>query len=283
MSRLAPPWRRVLDLAPTPDLVFPSDLAAASGPGNPEREAGAVHNPDRPRDRHKFDKQAFTKAAAENLVEDDPLGPDSREGSLNHSQAFSLEEARRRRLAHAFSIIVSKVAEDLSGPPLPGEDEWSVSDLMERRLTRRPLHMCRRTREREALVLILDTSGSCLPQAQFYGFLAEAAVKSGDIELYAAPNAGLRSRRTHRGWVPLGSVDWFFRRRVVVFCGDFDGGDRVVEASWSNKVYWFCSEGGRYPSMDLHPWCSYKMSRFRGRYFDCATEDEFIPLWRKVR
>ena len=283
MFRLKPDWRAELDRAPVPDLVFPSDLLSdAHGIGSGQG-VRAVRKLDRTRSRQDIAKLALTKKTAENLVEDDPFGPDPREGSLNYSQAFSLEESRRRRLAHTFTIIVSKIAEDLSGPPLPGEDEWSIPELMARRLTRRPLHRCRQTREREALVVILDTSGSCLPQARFYGFLAEAAVQAGDIELYAAPNAGIRSRRIGQGWIPVESPDWRFHRRTIIFFGDFDGGDKVVEASWANKVYWFCSEDGRYPAMEQHPWCSYGMSHFKGRYFDCATEDEFIPLWRKVR
>ena len=281
MIRLKPIWREALDLAPVPELVFVTEI--------PEMEilrGDKTRRPPRILDRRREEdqqKRAFNKALAENLVEDDPLGPDPREGSLNYSQAFSLDEARRNRLAHVFTIIVSKVAEDLSGWPVPGDEEWDIPALMERHITRRPLAHCRRSREREAVVVILDTSGSCLPQARFYNQMADAAIQAGDVELYAAPNAGLRARRTREGWEALDDTSWGFHGRTIIFFGDFDGGDAVVESSWHNKIYWFCSEGDRYPSMAQHPWCSYPMSYFHGRFYDCVDDDDFLRLWRKVR
>ena len=280
--RLDPYWRLALDQTPAPELVFVSDLDVA--PAEEVRELGGPREtPRRDRPTQTLEKLAYNKALAENLVEDDPLGPDSKEGTPNHSQAFDLARHRDRRLSQTLAVIISKIAEDLAGPPVEGDDEWDPDELMQRRLTRRPVHRCRCSRERVSVVLILDTSGSCLPQARFYSRLAEAAIKAGDVELYAAPNAGLIARRTSRGWQGLADPAWFFSGRTIIFFGDFDGGDAVVEASWKNKVYWFCSEGGRYPSMREHPWCSYPLSRFRGRYMDCVDEDDFIPLWRKVR
>jgi hypothetical protein len=35
--------------------------------------------------------------------------------------------------------------------------------------------------------------------------------------------------------------------------------------------------------MAQHPWCSYTMRYFRGRYFDCNNDDDFLRLLRKVR
>jgi hypothetical protein len=282
MLRIERPWRRVLDEAPASDLVFVSEIP--TGGVSKDLKESARADVDRDRNQvESVDKRAFNKRLAENLIEDDPLGSDSKEGSPNYSQAFSLELARRRRLAQSFAIIVSKVAEDLSGWPIPGDDEWSIPALMERHITKKPLIQCRQSRERESVVVIVDTSGSCLPQARFYNRLADAAIQVGDVELYAAPNAGLRARRTRHGWEGLTEQAWSFHRRTIIFFGDYDGGDAVVEASWKNRVYWLCSEGSRYPAMEQHPWCSYPMSYFRGKYYDCVDEGDFLRLWRKVR
>ena len=282
MPRIERPWRKPLDEAPTPELVFLTEPAGGVSLKRMKApEEGRVHH-DRQREE-RFEKCAFNKQLAENLVEDDPLGTDPKHGSPNTNQAFSLELARRRRLTQHFAVMVSKVAEDLSGWPVPGDDEWSVPALMERRLTRIPLNHCRQSRERESVVVILDTSGSCLPQARFYNRLADAAVQVGDVELYAAPNAGLRARRTARGWEGLADTAWPFHRRTIIFFGDYDGGDAVVETSGSNRVYWLCSEGGRYPSMTQHPWCTHPLSHFRGIYHDCNAEGDFLRLWRKIR
>ena len=280
--RLERDWRSVLDRYPVSELVFFTDLPAPVE--KKARETGPAIS--KTRDRRpveKIEKIAYNKKLAENLVEDDPLGTDPKEGSPNYSQAFALDLARRRRLSRTLGVIMAKVAEDLAGRPIPGDEEWDPDSLMERRLTRRPLSQCRISREKRSLVLILDTSGSCLPQARFYNRLADAAVKAGDVELYAAPNAGLLARRGRRGWKGLADPSWKFKGRTIIFFGDFDGGDAVVEASWRNKVYWFCSEGTRYPSMREHPWCSHTLSQFKGHYFLCRNDDEFLNLWRKVR
>lgn len=207
---------------------------------------------------------------------------DEDEGERNYRQAFDLEEARRRRLSNIFAVIVSKVAEDLTGWPVEGDDEWDVQTLMERRITRRPLSHCRQSRDRESVIVILDTSGSCWEQASFYSRIADAAVQRGDVELYTAPNAGLQARRTNKGWERV-NYEWPFRGRTIIFFGDFDGGDAVVEASRINKIYWFSCEGDRYRDMHEHSWCHYTLADFRGHYFDCGTEEDFIRLARKVR
>lgn len=149
-------------------------------------------------------------------------------------------------------------------------------------LGRRALAQCRCSREKEAVVVILDTSGSCLEQARFYSRIATAAVASGDVELYDAPNGGIRAARTRHGWQSVEETDWRFQRRTIIFFGDFDGGDAVIGASLSNKVYWFSSET-RYPDIRQHPWCSLSMKAFKGYYFSCISEDDFIPLLRRVR
>jgi hypothetical protein len=217
------------------------------------------------------------------MAEDAPVEMVFSAGTPNHNEAFWLEMRYERRVSRTLSVIVSKIAEDLGGWPVDGDDEWSMEALMARRLNRAPLSSCRQSREKESLVLILDNSGSCLPQARFYNQVAAGAVQAGDVELYAAPNAGIAAKRGRNGWLPVDEKAWPFHRRTIVFFGDYDGGDQVVEASWHNRVYWFCSEGDRYPQMSLHPWCSYSLDRFRGRYFECNQTDDFIHLLKKVR
>ena len=240
----------------------------------PQEQNGDAFHPD---PSHNY------KDLLDYTARDDARGNDLKSGSPNYDEAYFLEACRQRRLGRALSVVISKVAEDLSGPPKDGDDEWSVEALLQRRLTRQPLNSCRQSREKESLVLILDTSGSCLPQARFYNRIADAAFKAKDLDIYAGPNAGLRARRTRHGWVEVDDRKWPFVGRTIIFFGDYDGGDMVVESGRKNKVYWFCSEGGRYPSMSLHPWCSYTLRDFKGFYFDCNTEDDFLRLFKKVQ
>lgn len=281
MLKIERPWRNILARTQAPDLVFADDIDFLADLGlQPEDEAvGFESEPD----HDEYQATTTNKNLPETFVLNDPSGGDFKEGSPNYTEAFSIEYLRKKRIINTFAVIISKVAEDLSGWPIPGDDEWDVPALMERRLTRRTLNQCRRSREKEAVVVILDTSGSCLPQAVFYNQIAYAAVQASDIELYAAPNAGIQARRTRNGWIPVDDREWPFVNRTIIFFGDYDGGNHVVESSWRNKVYWFCSEGNRYPSMSLHPWCSYPLSYFKGGYYDCVNEDDFLKLLRKVR
>ncbi len=284
MLKLDRDWRSSLAGVAPPDLVYSEQSSPRSElTGNPEDEERRPPENSRVDLDRRYDENTTNKNAPAGLVEDEPAGYDFKEGSPNFSQAFSLEFHRLQRIINTFAIIVSKVAEDLAGWPIEGDDEWSIPRLMSRRITREPVGNCRQSREKDSVVVILDTSGSCLPQARFYNRIAAAAVQVGDVELYAAPNAGLESRRSRHGWQTLPDKAWPFRQRTIIFFGDYDGGDAVVEASWHNKVYWFCSEGTRYPSMAQHPWCSYTMRYFRGRYFDCNNDDDFLRLLRKVR
>lgn len=283
MLRLKPPWRPALAGVAPPEYAYPDYVYKADDLEYPTKDEDKK-NGNRDGSKSLSREEATTnKNMPESFALDDPSGNDFKEGAPNYSEAFSLEFARHRRIVNTFALIISKIAEDLAGWPVDGDDEWSIQELMSRRLTLAPLSRCRQSREKESVVLILDTSGSCLPQAVFYNQIAGAAVESGDIELYAAPNAGLEARRDRRGWKAVEQRAWPFHGRTIIFFGDYDGGDAVVEASWRNKVYWFCSEGTRYPSMKLHPWCSYPFSFFRGVYYDCLNKEDFVRLLRKVR
>ncbi|HVO83205.1 MAG TPA: hypothetical protein VMU60_02155 [Syntrophobacteria bacterium] len=277
MLRLERPWRRVLDAVRAPELsLIQGGTTSPSGPTRePQPRFFPRAGPAQPH-RKKGPVPEWISILAERG--DETAGA----GSPNYNKAFFLEELRRRRIMTTFALLMAKVAEDLTGWPIPGDDEWSVPDLMARHLDRRPLTQCRRSREKERVVVVIDTSGSCLHQARFFSSIATAAVAAGDVELYEAPNAGIRARKSRRGWRPVEHRGWHFCRRTVIFFGDFDGGDAVIRASRRNKLYWFCSET-RYPDIRVHPWCSLSLRSFRGRFFRCTAEEDFIRLLRKVR
>jgi len=205
-------------------------------------------------------------------------------GEGNNKQSFEIEIERlkKRRLAVEFARIISKIAEDLTGYPVDGDDEWDITAIMKRKINYRSLASCRQSREKERVILILDTSGSCYRQANFYNEIARVALKQGDIELYLAPNAEIQYK-WNREWEEIDTWNWQWQNRTIIFFGDFDGGDMVVKASWKNKIYWFSSEGDRYKDMDEHSWCSYTLEDFKGYYYDCENEDDFIKLTKKIR
>jgi len=277
VPKLSRPWRRRLDWITPPDLMY---LAEPKETGESKTETQrTMTRQGSPRGSSNRTERPVPKIVT---VLAEPGEVITAAATRNYNKAFYLEELKRKRITATFALLVAKIAEDLSGWPILGDDEWNAADLMARHLDRRALSHCRRSREKEAVVVILDTSGSCLAQARFYSRIATAAVAAGDVELYDAPNAGLRAVRNRDGWKAIEDTEWDFSQRTIIFFGDFDGGDAVITASRRNKIYWFCSET-RYPSIRLHPWCSLSMSAFKGRYYPCTTDEDFIPLLRKVR
>jgi len=190
-----------------------------------------------------------------------------------------------RGLQLAFARLIEAVAEDRAQPDPYGDEEWDPEALMLREWTGRPLSACRRGWHRESLILVLDSSGSCEAQAEFYSRLAQLAAKTGAVELWDAPNGEL-SERYHKGrWEPVereGREPWPWKGRTILFFGDFDGGDYPIEASWGNEVFWFSPED-RYQDTLEHSWCRLPLRSFRGKYFPVRDEGEFIEAIRRLR
>jgi hypothetical protein len=276
MPKLTRRWREALERVEPPELPLVQAM--------PGRDAGTRRGPARVLARAATASAHRTAGPVPLFVSAlaEPGEDIAAAGSPNFNKAFYLEKLRRRRIATVFALLMSKVTEDLTGWPIPGDDEWSLPDLMARRLDHRPIAQCRRSREKERVAVVLDTSGSCLNQARFFSLIATAALKAGDVELFDAPNAGMHARTVKGIWRPMTETRWPFKRRTVIFFGDFDGGDAVIRASRRNKLYWFCSET-RYPDIRVHPWCSLSMKSYRGRFFRCTQEEDFIRLLRRVR
>lgn len=207
--------------------------------------------------------------------------------ALNRSmapQAFSLEGKYLRGLAARFARMVSKVAEDSADMPAPGDDEWDLEELRTRRFTGRQVNQCRMTREKRKVAVVLDTSPSCEHQARLFGAIAQVAEALGDCELYDAPNFAIMARKLGRQWESLAEAEreWGFRKRVVLAFGDFDGIDRISEASKlrGNKIYWFCCE--ERPSV-MESSREYFVKHYKGHYFPATNLHRLMHAMRRVR
>ena len=192
---------------------------------------------------------------------------------------------RKRRLANALSVVVGKVAEDKSGEPTIGDDEWNIDELLYRTITRRNINSCKQSRERERVILILDTSPSCAEEASFYMDIAKSAVHLNDLEMYDAPNARLvKEYDIHKNkFIPIpsgvGAVmsKWqLFKNRTIIFFGDYDGARIVSKASKCNSVYWLNPELVVFRSLHAE-------KNFKGKLFKCNSEKDFMRLVRKIK
>ena len=122
------------------------------------------------------------------------------------------------------------------------------------------------SRERESIVLLLDSSPSCENLSSMYSNISTYAAGFGDIDIYDAPNGGVTKYycRKSRKFVELPASErcrnwsYLFKNRKIIFFGDFDGISNLKEKHKRvrNKVYHFLnsdaySNGGYYCSRFL--------------------------------
>ena len=95
---------------------------------------------------------------------------------------------RINRLATSFARIIYKFGEDHFGADIEGDDFWCERLLVERVISRKNINHCKKSIDKDRIILMLDTSPSCSSESQFYAIIASIAANLGDIELYDAPN-----------------------------------------------------------------------------------------------
>jgi hypothetical protein len=139
--------------------------------------------------------------------------------------------------------------------------------LIERNFSKKPLHQCRCDFSKEKIILLLDNSGSCQDFAGFFGQIAQLARKFRDIEVFWAPNA-----------LPEGegeeAEEWKFFQRNIIFFGDFDGIERIINSSFKNKIVWFSCER----RFHHHP----LLDDFQGIFIVCMDEYDLYSALRKI-
>jgi hypothetical protein len=188
-------------------------------------------------------------------------------GIVKYANDLNDTDAHRfRRLGNSTDMMISKFAEDQCGTDIfPGNEFWDEDALLNRVLTKVPIHICRKDRELEKVVLILDTSPSCSEQAMLYANIARSVVGHGLVEMYDAPNGYITRKYCpiKNKFVEFMDADTLienhfaiwkkFKNRHIIFFGDTDGWDIVIEAIGKNKVHWFmnieCDELDEYLSL----------------------------------
>jgi hypothetical protein len=217
-------------------------------------------------------------------------------------EAFEINDVdSERRIKSLCGVIISKIAEDHTGYPTDGEDEWDMERLMYRRISKIPLASCRQTRERERIIFIADTSPSCDEEAEFYSSLLSSLADRGDVDLIRAPNArpcSYYNRKTKK-WDSMFKDydnkyywDWnveswhhFWQNRTIIFFGDLDGQEFIVQGSLHNVVYAFLHE------YTFRNWVStweegckkLRDSGFKGKTFRCSNVRDFIMATKGVK
>ena len=211
-----------------------------------------------------------------------------KEYAINNEQApkqfdLTMKILKKRRLSNMLATMVGKIAEDRAGEPIIGNDEWSVPEILNRVMTRVNINTCKQTRERERIVIILDTSPSCARYAKFFIDIARASANLNDLEMYDAPNAYIVKQysKASKEFVDIGIdcasvlMEWeALKGRTIIFFGDFDGHRILSKASKDNTIYWFNPEYYK----DNH-----YTKEYTGSHYQCRNEDDLIRLIKKMR
>ena len=162
----------------------------------------------------------------------------------SYSLGIKIVGGRINRLATAFARIIYKFGEDHFGADIEGDDFWCERLLVERVISRKNINHCKKSIDKDRIILMLDTSPSCSSEAAFYAVVASIAANLGDIELYDAPNGRIIKAYSKRlknfeyiydvQDIINGAHEWTYltNRNIILFTDD--DSSRIVEKN-ANK------------------------------------------------
>jgi hypothetical protein len=199
-----------------------------------------------------------------------------------------LRRSDLRRLQTEFYRILEMLGEEKTryfDPSLVGglvKAEYNVKKMALRRYEGKPPTRYKAPRVREAVVLVLDNSGSMASWADMLRAMAELAARRREVEVYLAPNghvekqiAPVRRKVSHDDFMKKMSG------RKVIYVGDFDGANTPVELSWRNEVIWIAPEN-RHRRFLSHKWVKYDESKYKGAFIRTLTIDSTLKALKKV-
>jgi len=240
----------------------------------------------------------------EDYYEDEEEQVDTPE--YNTQQAFEINGERnvKKQLYLAFYRLVEYLSDEEKQPTLlPGQTlVLNVKKLMMRQYERKPLNAYYYYRTRSQIVLILDNSGSMEWLIDELDTFFKAALKRKDVQIYIAPNGYIVSYYNDKTklFEPI-DHDYAIRQIIrsglpVIYVGDFDGANTPIELSWTNRVYWICTET-RYKYFSHHDWVGrclkadvfgncedfrpYHEDDFRGFFGRAFNDEEIITVLKE--
>jgi hypothetical protein len=163
-----------------------------------------------------------------------------------------------------------------------GSDEYNAKKLMFRQYERKPLSSYKMSRVREAVIILLDNSGSMRWWSNNLQILADLAMQRNDVEVYLAPNGHIEEMIYPKyQLVNHDDVMKRLRNRKIIYVGDFDGADTPIILSWYNDVIWICPEE-RYIRFLEHDWVHYDELRYKGAFLRIFTLQELFSAFKKL-
>ena len=163
-------------------------------------------------------------------------------------KSFDYEYLRNRKLSSTLSLLFGKIAEERMGDRTEGADKWDIDKIMFRRISKKVITDCKYAREKQRLVLMLDSSPSCSSMANVYSQISTESANFDDLEIYDAPNGYAHSIYNPREgkFIKLTKEEveytmlWGgFSGRTIIYFGDTDATRSIRESYKYNDVHWF--------------------------------------------
>lgn len=206
---------------------------------------------------------------------------------------FSFTSLRNRKLGSTLALLFSKIAEERMGDKTIGSDKWDMEQIMFRRISKKLITNCKYTREKQKIIIMLDSSPSCSRMANLYSQISTEACRYEDVELYDAPNGYAHSKYclSERKFISLSDDEidstylWSgFEGRTIIYFGDTDALRSIKGAYKANEVHWFF-QGRKSYIEDLKS----QTDKIRSKYGDMVkvysanSVDEIVRAVRDIR
>jgi hypothetical protein len=211
-------------------------------------------------------------------------------GGYNTFQAFNVDrnrEIERRLYSELYKLIEYLSDEEKQLTPQPGRTTvLNVKRLMMRQYERKPLNAYYEYRSRSQVILILDNSGSMDWLVNELNTFFTVALKRKDVQIFVAPNGHIESYYDYRTKrfehiTHEEAVGRIKRSGLpVIYISDFDGANSAVELSWSNRVYWVCTET-RFKFFRSHSWVEYDEDDFKGFFGRAFNAEEMVTVLKE--
>lgn len=207
------------------------------------------------------------------------------------SSEFTLRGLRNRKLASNLALLFSKVAEERIGDKIAGRHKWDVEKIMFRRISKKLITHCKYSRDKEKIIIILDSSPSCSRMANLYSQISTEACKYEHVELYDAPNGYIHSKYciSERKYVPLEDEEldktyhWLgFENRTIIFFGDEDANDTLIKAYKQNEIHFFL-RSGRNSYAKQHVKDVRKKWEGKLKVYECNTTEQILKAVREMK
>jgi hypothetical protein len=75
----------------------------------------------------------------------------------------------------------------------------------------------------------------------------------------------------------------FFKNRVILYFGDWDGEDMISKASQTNEIHWFNKDYTYRTSYRFIDYIKKQQPDFGGTAYGCRTREDLISITKTIR